>query len=159
VIQLVAVPAVHEHELALAVRVTDNGPPEPATLAAEGERVNVQGGGAAACVTAYVCPPTVTVAVRAAPLLAATVIVTVADPVPLAGATVAQLAVLDAVQPHVDALAATVALSGPPLDPAAPVDGASTNVQAGGVTAWNANRFEGSLNPTPVGPTAETRAS
>jgi hypothetical protein len=83
----------------------------------------------------YVCPPAVTVAVRAAPVLAATVIVTAADPVPLAGATVAQLALLDAVQPHVVALAVSVALNGPPLDSAVPVDGDSANVQGGGAAA------------------------
>ncbi len=76
-------------------------------LPAVDDSVNVHGGGAAACVTVYVCPPAVIVAVRAAPVFAATVTTTVPVPVPLAGATVAHAALLDAVQPHVVALAVT----------------------------------------------------
>ena len=69
-------------------------------------------------------------------MLAATVTATVAVPVPLAGATVAHAAVLDAVQPHVVALAVTVALNVPPLDPARyRVDGDSVNVHGGGAAA------------------------
>ena len=52
----------------------------------------------------------VTVAVRAAPVLAATVTLTVPDPVPLVGVTVAQLALLEAVQPQVARFAVTVTL-------------------------------------------------
>jgi hypothetical protein len=121
--------------------------------------VNVQGGGAAAWDTVYVSPPTVTVAVRAAPAFAATVTTTVPVPVPLAGATVAQAALLDAVQPHVDALAVTGTLNVPPVAAALPVADASVNVHGGGVTVWNSNRFDGPLTPAPVGPTAETFAS
>jgi hypothetical protein len=48
VIQLVAVLAVHPHELALAVSVTDDVPPGPFALTEAVESVKVQGGGAAA---------------------------------------------------------------------------------------------------------------
>jgi hypothetical protein len=68
----------------------------------------------AAWVTVNVCPPAVTVAVRAAPVLAAAVTVTVPEPVPLAGDTVAHVALLEAVQPHVVALAVNVTLALPP---------------------------------------------
>ncbi len=73
---------------------------------------------------------------RVAPVLAATVTATTPVPVPLAGATVAHAALLDAVQPHVVALAVTVTLSGPPLAPAVPVDADSAYVQGGGAAAW-----------------------
>ena len=59
----------------------------------------------------------VSVAVRAAPVLAAAAIVTVPDPLPLAGLTVNQVALLVAVQPQPAALAVTPTL---PLPPAAP---------------------------------------
>ena len=52
-------------------------------------------------------------AVRAAPVLAVTAMVTVAVPVPLAGVTVAQVALLDAVHAHVGALAVSVAAEEP----------------------------------------------
>jgi hypothetical protein len=60
---------------------------------------------AAACVTATVCHPIVSVAVRSAPVFGATVTVTVPLPVPLLGLGVAQSAVLVAVQPQVPRLA------------------------------------------------------
>jgi hypothetical protein len=57
--------------------------------------------GAAAWLTVKVCPPTVTVAVRAeVVVLAATVKPTLAEPLPLAVPTVTQVALLDAVQPQ-----------------------------------------------------------
>ena len=62
------------------------------------------------------------VAVRAAPVLAATATVTVPDPVPLIGLTVAQAALLDAVQPQVERFAVTVTL------PVAPVAAAESDV-------------------------------
>jgi hypothetical protein len=49
----------------------------------------------------------VSVAVRAAPVFAATVTVTEPEPVPLVGLTVAHVAVLDAVQPQVARFAVT----------------------------------------------------
>jgi hypothetical protein len=52
----------------------------------------------------------VSVAVRAAPVFAATVTVTEPEPVPLAGLTVAQVELLAAVQPQVERLAVTVTL-------------------------------------------------
>jgi hypothetical protein len=51
VIQLVPVLADHAHELALAVSATDDAPPGPTALAADGDSVNVHGGGTAACDT------------------------------------------------------------------------------------------------------------
>ncbi len=60
-----------------------------------------------------------TSATRAAPVFAATVIVTVPEPVPLAGLTVTQLAPRDAVQPHAERFAVTVTL---PVAPAAAAD-------------------------------------
>ena len=48
-------------------------------------------------------------AVRAAPVLAVTAMVTVVVPVPLAGVTVAHAESLDAVHAHVGALAGSVA--------------------------------------------------
>ncbi len=108
----------------------------------------------------YVCPPTVTVAVRDAPVFAATVTTTVPVPVPLAGATVAHAALLDAVQPHVVALAVTVTLSVPPVAPTLPVVDDSVNVQGGGNdgTGSRTGSKHRSLR-LPVGPTAATRAS
>jgi hypothetical protein len=55
----------------------------------------------------YVCPAIVSVAVRAAPVFAATVMVAVPEPVPLVGLTVAQVESLDAVQPQVERFAVT----------------------------------------------------
>ena len=66
------------------------------------------------CVTVTLCPPTVTVAVRAlAALLAATVTVTVPFPLPLAGDTVAHAALDAAVHAH-PASAVTVTDEVPP---------------------------------------------
>ncbi len=64
----------------------------------------------------------VSVAVRAAPVFAATVSVAVPEPVPLTGLTVAQAALLEAVQPHVERFAVTVTL------PVAPVAAAESDV-------------------------------
>ena len=68
-------------------------------------------------------------------MFAATVTTTVPVPVPLAGATVAHAALLDAVQPHVDALAVTGTFNVPPVATALPVDDASVNVHGGGAAA------------------------
>ena len=59
---------------------------------------------------------------RAAPVFAATDTVTVPDPVPLAGLTVAQAESLEAVQPQVERFAVTVTL------PVAPVAAAESDV-------------------------------
>ncbi len=64
----------------------------------------------------------VSVAVRAAPVFAATVSVAVPEPVPLIGLMVAQAALLEAVQPHVERFAVTVTL------PVAPVAAAESDV-------------------------------
>jgi hypothetical protein len=53
--------------------------------------------------------------VRAAPVFAAAVTVTVPDPVPLAGLTVTQVELLAAVQPQVELLAVTATLAVAPL--------------------------------------------
>jgi len=71
--------------------------------------MKLHGGGTAACVTVYVWPPMVTVAVRAAPAFAVTAMVTVVVPVPLAGVIVVHAESLDAVHAHVGALAVSVA--------------------------------------------------
>ena len=121
VIQLVAVLAVHAQVAALAVRETVDAPPAPVALTVDGDSANVQAG-AAAWLTVYVFPPAVTVAVRAAPVLAAAVTVTAPEPVPLAGDTVAHVALLDAVQPHVVPFVFTVTLDVPPVAANDPVD-------------------------------------
>jgi hypothetical protein len=65
--------------------------------------------------TVYVWPAIVRVAVRAAPVFAATVTVTVPEPVPLVGLTDAHVDVLSAVQPHEAPLAETVTVLVPPV--------------------------------------------
>ena len=70
-------------------------------------------------------------------MFAAAVTTTVAVPVPLAGATVAQEASLDAVQPQVDALAVTGTLNVPPVATTLPVDDESVKVQGGGAASWD----------------------
>ena len=57
----------------------------------------------------------VSVAVRTAPVLAAAVIVTVPEPLPLAGLTVSHVESLVAVQLQVEALAVTPTLPFPPM--------------------------------------------
>jgi hypothetical protein len=57
----------------------------------------------------------VSTAVRADPVLAAAVIVTVPDPLPLAGLTVSHDAALVAVQAQVEALTVTPTLPFPPM--------------------------------------------
>ena len=69
----------------------------------------------AAWLAVYACPPIVTVAVRAAPVLAATVTVTVPDPVPLVGLTVTHAELLEAVQPQEVLLVDTVTVLVPPV--------------------------------------------
>jgi hypothetical protein len=69
--------------------------------------------------------------------LAATATATVPVPVPLAGATVAHAAALDAVQPHVVALAVTGTLNVPPATATLPVNDDSANVHGGGAAACN----------------------
>ena len=73
----------------------------------------------AAWVTVYVCPAIVSTVVRADPVLGATVIVTVPEPVPLAGPTEAHVDVPNAVQPQPEALAVTTTAAVPPAAPTA----------------------------------------
>ncbi len=115
--------------------------------------VEVQG--AAAWVTVNVCPPIVRVPVRAVPVLAVTLKVTVPLPEPLAPAeTVSQAALLVAVhgqpEPAVTATAPVAVVAGTAC-PAVAIDA----VQA----AEKPNGFESPLSLLPVGPIAETRAS
>jgi hypothetical protein len=70
----------------------------------------------AAWLTVYAWPAIVSVAVRAAPVFAAAVSVTVPDPDPLAGLTVTQAESLAAVHPQLESLAVTAT---PPVPPVA----------------------------------------
>jgi hypothetical protein len=74
--------AVHAQVPADAVTATEPEPPVSATLCPVGEIVNVQGAGGAACVTVNVFPAAVIVALRALPMLAATVNATFSLPAP-----------------------------------------------------------------------------
>jgi len=84
--------AVHGHVESDGVTAKPPVPPAVATDCVEGETLNVQegggggggGGGAAPWLIVNACPPIVTVPLRAAPLLAAALTVTLPLPVPLA---------------------------------------------------------------------------
>lgn len=79
-------------------------------------------------------PAIVSVAVRSAPVLAATETVTVPAPLPLAGLTVTQLAPLDAVQPHVERFGVTDTR---PVAPAAAAESeVAESVKLHPVEAW-----------------------
>jgi len=135
-IQLAAELAAQVHVPALAVSEIVADPPGPLSLTDVGVNVKLQAAGAAACVTVYVCPPIVIVAVRATPVFAATVTVTVADPVPLPGANVAHVALLDAVHPHVVALAVNVTVTAlAPADKLIPGE-SSAKLHGGGAAVW-----------------------
>ena len=130
--------AVHAHVAAEAVTATEPEPPLSATSCDAGEIVNVHGGGgaAAACDTVKVCPPMVSVPVRAAAVFAATLNATVPLPVPEAPlVTVNHAALALAVHAQVFADAVTV------TDPAAAVSATSCvvgeipNVHGGGGAA------------------------
>jgi hypothetical protein len=73
----------------------------------------------AAWLTVYVCPAIVRTAVRAAPVFAVAVTVTVPDPVPAAGLTFAHVDVPIAVQLHAEPLALTATVALPPVAVAA----------------------------------------
>jgi hypothetical protein len=117
--------AVHAHVAAEAVTATEPEPPLSATSCDAGEIVNVHGGGggggaAAACDTVKVCPPMVSVPVRAAAVFAATLNATVPLPVPDAPlVTVNHAALALAVHAQLFADAVTV------TDPAAAVSATS----------------------------------
>jgi hypothetical protein len=112
--------AVQPHDVPFVVTVTLAVPPVAATDPVDEERLKLHV--TAGWLTVYVCPPAVTVAVRAAPVLAAAVTVTVPEPVPLAGDTVAHVALLEAVQPHDVPFVVTVTLAVPPVAATDPVD-------------------------------------
>jgi hypothetical protein len=115
-IQSAAETAVQAQVVADAVTVIDPEPPVLATLCVVGEMVNVHGAGGAACDTVNVCAPMVSVPVRAAPVFAAAVNVTVPLPVPDAPAvTVSHGAFAAAVHAQVFADAVTATEPGPPV--------------------------------------------
>ena len=78
----------------------------------------MQGGGAAACVTVTVCPASVMIAVRNAPVFAPMVSVTLPDPVPLVGEGTTQAESLIAVHAQLVRFAVTVTLLLAPPYPA-----------------------------------------
>ncbi len=112
VAQVAVLVADHPQVVPLVETVTVLDPPAAAAENEDADSAYVHD--RAACVTVNVWPAMVSVAVRADPVLAAAVIVTVPDPLPLAGLTVAQVELLEAVQPQPEALAVTPTLLLPP---------------------------------------------
>jgi len=112
--------AVQVQEGAEAVTAIDPEPPLSWTFCPLGEIEKVHGGGGADCDTVNVCPPMVSVPVRAAaPVLAAMVNVTVPFPVPDAPpVSVSQPAFAVAVHVHVVADAVTATEPEPPVSAA-----------------------------------------
>ena len=116
--------------------------PPVATDCVDGETLNVQdggggggGGGAAApWLIVNVCPPIVTVPLRAAPLLAAALIVTLPLPVPLAAVVTVIHGAFDvAVHAHDAApVTVTVVVAVPPSGAMVAFDGDRENVHGGG---------------------------
>jgi hypothetical protein len=153
VIQATLLVAVHAQP---AAAVTVTVPLPPAAVAfADGAPI-VGAHGVPACVTVKVAPAIVSVPVRlVVPAFAATVNVTVPDPVPAAPVlTVIHAALLTAVQVHpVPAL--TVLL---PLPPAAETD-CDVGEMVGAHGALNAKVFDRALGALPPGPTADTTDS
>jgi hypothetical protein len=149
--------AVHEHPLP-AVTVTLLDPPDApiGTLAGAAEYVHA---GTPAWVTVTGRPPIVSVAVRAVEaVLAATMMESVAVPVPDAVAGETHVALLAAVQAHV--LPVVIVSGEVPAEAASDrfwEDNVYVQVGIGELTSVNA--FEGPLTPRPDGPTAATRAS
>jgi len=127
--------AVHEHEAALAVTAIVALPPSAVTLALAGEIEKVHDGAGAVCVIVSARPATVTVPERSPPVLAATVKLTVASPVPDVLLSVIHATPLDAVHAHVpcDPLIVTVPL--PPAEVNDCVAALTVNVQGGGAPA------------------------
>jgi hypothetical protein len=117
--------AVHAHVFAEAVTATEPEAPVSATSWAGGAIVNVQGGGGgggggAACDTVKICPPMVSVPVRAAPVFTATANATAPLPMPDAPlVTVNHGTFAFAVHAHVFAEAVTA------TEPEAPVSATS----------------------------------
>jgi len=107
--------AVHAHVAADVVTATEPVPPSSDTRCESGEIENVQAAAGAACDTVNVCPPIVRVPVRAAPVLGATLNVTMPFPVPEAPfVIVSQEAFALAVQVHVPDEAVAVTEPEPP---------------------------------------------
>jgi hypothetical protein len=129
--------ATHAHVGVEAVTVTVPVPPSAVTFAVVGEMVNVHdggGGGVPDCVTVTVRPASVTVADRSAPLLAATVSVTLVSPLPLVALSVTHGTPLDAVHAQLPCAASIRTIALPPDAPIVTVVGATVNVQ--GNAAW-----------------------
>lgn len=106
------------HVGADAVIVTVPAPPSGGGVAPVGaiEKVQGGGGGGAACITVNVCPATVSVPVRAAPVFAATVNVTLPFPTPFEPPVIAiHASLVAAVHEHVGADAVTAVDPGPPV--------------------------------------------
>ena len=127
-------PAVHAHVAADAVTATDPDPPDSDTDWSAGAMENVQaGGGAAACDTVNVLPPTDMVPLRAPPALAATENETVPFPEPeLLPAVVIQDAFDVAVQAQVETDAVIAIEPEPPASEMVWSEGAIVNVHGGG---------------------------
>jgi hypothetical protein len=117
VIQLASLTAVHAQPDCV---VTVTGPPVPPAVSNAwliGEMLYAH---AALCEIVTVCPATVSVPVRAAPVFASTEKVTVPAPVPLAPVTIViQLTLAVAVHEHPDDVVTEI---GEPAPPAAPTD-------------------------------------
>jgi hypothetical protein len=126
--------AVHAH---VAVTPIVGVAPSAAMFALVGDSAIVHGGGgAAAWLTVNVCPPIVTVPLRAAPLFAAAATVTLPLPVPLAPAgTVSHGAFAVAVHAHEDADAVTATVAVPASAASVALGGAMLNVQGAGGAA------------------------
>jgi hypothetical protein len=131
--------AVHVQVPADAVTATDPEPPVSATFWLVGAIVNVHGGGGgggAACDTVKVCPPIVSVPLRAVPVFAATVNATEPLPVPDDPPVIVNHGTLaPAVHPHEPADAVTVTEPGPPVSPTVWAVGAIEIVQGAGAAA------------------------
>ena len=117
------------HDAAEAVTLTVVVPPSAPRLALGGAIVNVHGGGGVAdCVIVTVRPAIVIVPDRSAPLLAATVNVTVASPLPLVAPSVSHGTLLDAVHAQPACAASTRSVAVPPEAPKFCVDAVTVNV-------------------------------
>lgn len=114
VAQVALLAAVQPHVERFAVRVTLLVPPVAAADNVFAESAKVQA--ADDWFTVYAWPPIVITVLRAAPVLAPTVIVTVPDPVPLVGLTVAQATVLAADQAQVVSFVDSVTVPVPPAE-------------------------------------------
>ena len=133
--------AVHGHVESDGVTAKPPVPPAVATDCVEGETLNVQvgggggggGGGAAPWLIVNACPPIVTVPLRAAPLLAAALTVTLPLPVPLAADVIVIHGAFDvAVHAHDAFVAVSVVVVVAPSGGTVAFGGDSVKVHGGG---------------------------